>query len=56
MLGFADPWVGVAYILCVLSTILCIIYGIANWNKGEERVTRRDKTWAKEEEEIEEMI
>ncbi len=36
MLGIDDPWIWGVYLLCILSTILCISYGIVNWNKGEE--------------------
>jgi uncharacterized membrane protein YidH (DUF202 family) len=37
MFGINDPWIWGAYILCILSTILCVVYGILNWNKGEEK-------------------
>ncbi len=33
MLGISDFWVWSAYLLCILSTIVCIGYGIMNWNK-----------------------
>ncbi|MGB9902816.1 symporter small accessory protein [Methanothrix sp.] len=36
MLGIEDPWIWGVYLLCILSTVLCVSYGIANWNKGEE--------------------
>ncbi|ABK14260.1 MAG: hypothetical protein H5T42_08290 [Methanothrix sp.] len=36
MLGIDDPWIWGVYLLCILSTVLCVSYGIANWNKGEE--------------------
>lgn len=36
VLGIDDPWIWGVYILCILSTVLCVSYGIANWNKGEE--------------------
>ena len=35
-LGIPDPWVLSGYILVILSTLLCVIYGIINWNKGDE--------------------
>ena len=51
------PWVVLAYVLCVLSTLLCVIYGIANWNKGDEPVKEEDVAWAEEEkEEVEEAL
>lgn len=34
MLGLSDPWIISVYLLCLLSTLLCIIYGIINWNKS----------------------
>jgi len=36
VLGIEDPWIWGVYLLCILSTVLCVSYGIANWNKGEE--------------------
>ena len=36
MLGFADIWVAAAYILCIASTVLCIVYGLMHWNEKEE--------------------
>lgn len=36
MLGIADFWVSSAYLLCVLSTLACVVYGVVNWNKGGE--------------------
>lgn len=39
MLGLSDPWIVSTYVLCILSALLCVIYGFLNWNKGadEER-------------------
>jgi hypothetical protein len=48
-LGIQDIWVWLAYILCILSTALCVVYGLVNWNKGEEPVKPDDTAWAKEE-------
>ena len=42
-----------AYILCIASTILCVVYGLITWNKGDSEVTEEDKAWAKEEQKIE---
>jgi hypothetical protein len=40
MFGIADPWIWGAYLLCIFSTVLCVAYGLRNWNKGadEERL------------------
>jgi len=57
MLGIEDGWVVLAYVLCVFSALLCVVYGALNWNKGEEPVTAEDVEWAKEEkEELEETL
>ncbi|HPT30522.1 MAG TPA: hypothetical protein PLW67_01725 [Prolixibacteraceae bacterium] len=34
MLGITDPWIITAYVLCILSALACIVYGLMNWNKG----------------------
>jgi hypothetical protein len=36
MLGIPDSGVWAAYLFCILSAVVCIIYGIFNWNKGGE--------------------
>ncbi|MFH0965620.1 MAG: symporter small accessory protein [Planctomycetota bacterium] len=57
MLGIEDGWVVLAYLLCVGSTLLCVIYGFATWNRGEEPLKQEDVDWAKEEkEEVEEAL
>jgi len=56
-LGIQDIWVWLAYILCILSTALCVVYGLVNWNKGEEPMKPEDTAWAKEEKtEVEEAV
>jgi len=52
-LGF---WVGLAYLLCILSSLLCVIYGVITWNKGYEPVKQEDVQWVKEEEKAEEAL
>lgn len=57
ILGIPDPWVWGAYISCILVTILCIVYGVLNWNKGdedEEGQIKEELEWEKEENEMEE--
>ncbi len=56
MLGIADPWVAAAYILCLLSALLCIVYGAVNWNRGEEPPGAEDRHWAEEEDKFEEEL
>ena len=36
MLGIPDFGIIAAYLLCILSTVACVVYGIVNWNKGGE--------------------
>jgi hypothetical protein len=35
VLGMPDPWIWGAYVLLIVSTLLCVVYGIINWNKSE---------------------
>lgn len=32
MLGIDDPQIWLAYLLCIVSALGCIIYGIIHWN------------------------
>jgi len=36
MLGLEGTGVALAYIFTILATLLCIVYGWVNWNKGDE--------------------
>ena len=36
MLGIDDLWIWGVYLLSILSTLICIVYGMLNWNKGNE--------------------
>jgi hypothetical protein len=36
MLGLHDMSVLAAYMLSILSTVLCVVYGIARWNKDSD--------------------
>jgi hypothetical protein len=57
MLGIQDPWVFLAYTLSIASSLLCVFYGLANWNKGDEPVQPEDVKWAKDEKaEVEEPL
>lgn len=58
MLGFADVWVFLAYVLTILVTLAAILYGWLNWNReGEEPVPPPEEIkWEQEEEEIEESL
>lgn len=55
VLGIPDPWIWIVFILCFLSTILCVVYGLTHWNKGgndEDKQIVEEKDWEKKEEEI----
>jgi len=57
VLGIEDPWILSAYIGCILVTLLCVIYGILNWNKGgedEEKQVKEEEEWHKKEKDMEE--
>lgn len=53
MLGIEDKGVVAAYLLCIASAILCVIYGIINWNRGDDSVEPDDVKWAIEEKKVE---
>jgi hypothetical protein len=39
MWGIQDGWILAAYLLCIGSALLCVVYGIVNWNRGDEAGT-----------------
>lgn len=53
MLGIEDFWVWLAYLLCIASSILCVIYGLINWNRGDDSPTPADVRWAQHEKQVE---
>jgi len=56
MLGIEDFRVWPAYLLCILSAMLCVIYGARNWNRGDDSVEPADVQWAAEEEKAEQDL
>lgn len=56
MLGIQDRWVSLVFLLCVLSSVLCVLYGIFAWNRGTEDIRPEDKRWAAEEDKVEEKL
>ncbi|MBN2684321.1 MAG: hypothetical protein JXR40_03500 [Pontiellaceae bacterium] len=55
MLGIADGWVALAYLLCIISAILCLVWGIIKWNV-DDQVQESDEEirhWAEEEDRVE---
>ena len=59
MLGIKDPWIILAYLTCIVSAIVCIAYGLYNWNRGgdDEPVEFSEEAkWEKDEMKIEETL
>jgi len=59
MLGIEDPGIYVVYLLTIASTILCVWYGITNWNKGgenEDQEITEEIKWEAKEKEIDENL
>lgn len=56
MLGIKDPTVWIAYILCIASTVLCVVYGLLCWNRGDEPAEKEDIRWAQEEKKVEQEL
>jgi hypothetical protein len=57
VLGIDDPWIWGVYLLCIISALLCVIYGIVNWNKeGELEASeiKEEAAWEEREEEMQE--
>jgi len=59
MLGLGDFWVALVYILCIASALLCLVYGLVNWNKGggpSPLEVKEEARWKKEEKKIEDKL
>ncbi|MGB9601978.1 MAG: symporter small accessory protein [Verrucomicrobiia bacterium] len=56
MLGISDTYVAAAYLLCIASTILCIVYSILTRNDSDDVPLEKDIEWEKSEKEIEENL
>lgn len=56
MLGIEDTMVALAYILCIASTVLCIVYSIVNRDRGDDEITPQDIKWVKTDKEVEEKL
>ncbi len=54
--GIVDFWVFLAYALCLLSALLCVVYGAVKWNKNGGEITPEDVKWAREEDTISEEM
>lgn len=59
MLGIDDPWISFVYIANILAVLLCVVYGILNWNKGAENENEEiaeEQKWEEDEAKIDEML
>lgn len=58
MFGFEDLNVSLAFLSLIVSTLAAAIYGIVNWNKGDEgdETLEDKKAWMKEEIALEEAV
>ena len=56
MFGIEDFWVSLAYLLCIGSAVLCVIYGLITWNSGAEEIKPEDVKWVAEEKKVEEEL
>ncbi len=43
VLGIPDVWIWLAYVLCLGGTLLCVVYGIFNWNRGDDDLPKQNK-------------
>jgi hypothetical protein len=58
MLGIEDPMVATAYILCIVSALLCLVWGIIKWNTDDPEIEPEAEVrqWAEEEERVEKEL
>ena len=58
MLGLGDFSIFAAFVLCILSAIACVVYGTANWNKGDQSAKEKklEEKWDKTEKDMAEKL
>lgn len=59
MFGISDPGIYMAYLLVFLCVIFAIVFGIVNWNKGQEtdeEAIETDLKWEAKDEKIKQDI
>lgn len=60
MWGIQDGWILSAYLLCIASAVLCVVYALVTWNRGGEADEAAgaggDSRWAAEEQKLEEEL
>jgi len=59
MIGINDPWILLAYLLCIFSALACVVYGLYNWNKGADNDPEemgKEANWKSNESKIDELL
>jgi len=56
MFGIEDKGVSAVYLLCIASSALCVVYGLINWNRGEDKPRAEDVQWAEQEKRVEDEL
>jgi hypothetical protein len=59
MLGLGDFWIALVFILTALSSLLCVVYGVVNWNRDGEpskQELEEEARWEKEERDIDDKL
>ena len=55
MLGFAEFWAFMGYLCTILATLLCVVYGLVNWNKPKADISKEveeEIKWEKKDDEV----
>lgn len=59
MLGIQDLSIFLVVLLCLLCAAFCVVYGIINWNKGQDKELeeiQEELVWEEEENKIKETL
>lgn len=59
MLGIQDFNIFLVFTLCIISALFCVIYGVINWNKGQEKETdeiKEELIWEENENKINDLL
>jgi cytochrome b subunit of formate dehydrogenase len=55
-MGSFDFGVGMAFWLMIASAILCVVYGVVNWNKDKAEPVLDTRSWERDEDKINEEL
>ncbi len=58
MLGLGSAEMALAYVLCILATVLCVVYGIIKWNSMGRYAEHLDEKieWERKDRKIKEQL